>query len=101
MSDWKLDPREVDRYIEQADDEYQPVRRDVTLRFYRHPKVLNFGHSLRCDEIVVERNGFTRVYNNPNNARYNRISKIVKENRIELEVDLYGYTEITFQADKE
>ena len=81
--------------------EYQPVRRDVTLRFYRHHGIAKLGHALRSDEIEIERNGIKRTYNNPNNARYNRIAKIIRENRIPLDVDLLYFTEITFQADKE
>jgi hypothetical protein len=87
----------------EQDTEYQPVRRDVTLRFYRHPKVkfAEFHAALRSDEIEIERNGVKRTYNNPNNARYNRIAKIVREHRIPMQVDLHTYTEVTFQADKE
>jgi RecA-family ATPase len=62
----------------EQDTEYQPVRRDVTLRFYRHPKVkfAEFHAALRSDEIEIERNGVKQV-------------------------DLHTYTEVTFQADKE
>ena len=95
---------EITETATEEDTEYQIVRRDVTLRFYRHPKAHIPGFELvsfRADEIEIERNGIKRIYNNPNNARYNRIAKIVHENRIPLEVDLLVYTEITFQADKE
>lgn len=86
---------------EQADIEREPVRRDVTLRFYRHSVSDRIGVAMRADEIIIRRNGVERQYNNPNNARYNRIAKIIRENRIPLEVDLYIFTEIIFQADKE
>lgn len=87
----------------EQDTEYQPVRRDVTLRFYRHAPFDYMGQkiALRSDEIKIERNGIKRTYTNPNNARYNRIAKIVRENRIPIETDLHICTEITFQADKE
>ena len=95
-----MDTETIETATEQ-DTEYQTVRRYVTLRFYRHSKIIGIGHALRSDEIEIERNGIKRTYCNPNNARYNRISKIIHENRIPLEVDLYCYTEIIFQADKE
>ena len=99
-------PRDLDDlYGEGAEQaemaDVQNVSRDVTLRFYRHPKVKDIGVSLRSDEIEIVRNGIKRTYINPNNARYNRISKIIREHRIPVEVDLYCFTEITFQADKE
>lgn len=87
---------------DQADiDAMRLVSRDVTLRFYRHAKIKELGHSLRADEIIIVRNGIERLYKNPNNARYNRIAEIIKENDIPLDIDLRWYTEIQFQADKE
>lgn len=77
------------------------IQRDVTMRFYRHAPIPELGLALRTDEIEIERNGVKRTYTNPNNARYNRINKIIHENHISLGIDLCYFTEITFQADKE
>jgi hypothetical protein len=78
---------------EETEIDSQPVKRDVTLRFFRH--------EIRSDSIIIMRNDVHREYRNPNRARYDRIAKIIRNNRIQLDIDLYSFTEITFQADKE
>src|SRR5262245_12320492 len=92
-------PRNLDELYgpgaEQADivpdvDTY--VRRDVTLEFYRS--------SIPHSECTIERNGVRRTYK-IREPRITQIQRIIRKNKIPVEVDFMYFTVIEFQADKE
>ena len=78
---------------EMADiSEYEPVKRDYTLRLYR---------SCPANDVEITRNGITRKYGRVREPRINAFARIIRKNRIDVEIDFMYFTEIQFQADKE